>query len=390
MQIRESGEQASRGPVPTGPGRPYRVKVAFLVNGPAHAPMGERARAFAARLAPDFDIVIGYRGASRGRAIVDFVSLIRKERPRVCYVFDLGYSGVIAGIVAKTFGRVKLVLDTGDAVYELARSAGLRGPLGLALTWLLERVALRTADRLVVRGTYHRELLAERGLDAVVVQDGIDTDAFAFGDPGDLRARLELDGFLSVGFLGSLVWSERLKIGYGWDLVEAMRILRDEPVKGVLIGAGTARPILEARARDYELGDRMMFLDPVPYDEVPRYLAAVDIWLSTQTNDIPGNVRTTGKLPLYLAAGRYVLATDVGEASRVLPAEMRIAYHGTVDPGYPARLAERIREIVRAPERLSAGRRNVATARAVFDYDVLSHRVGEVLRSLTGAEPALR
>ena len=43
----------------------------------------------------------------------------------------------------------------------------------------------------------------------------------------------------------------------GWDLIEAIRILRGEPVKGILIGSGTARPILEARAREYGLGDQM-------------------------------------------------------------------------------------------------------------------------------------
>jgi glycosyltransferase involved in cell wall biosynthesis len=361
--------------------------VAFLVNGPADGPMGERARAFAERLAARFEIQIAYRTSSRLRSISDFVRFVRRTHPRICYVFDLSYSGVVAAIVARAIWRIRFVVDTGDAVFELARSAGLRGPLGLGLTWLLERATLRIANRIVVRGSYHRELLAARGLDATVIPDGIDTAAFSSGDPREIRARLGLTGVLSVGFLGSLIWSDRLQIGYGWDLVEAMRILRDEPVRGILIGAGTARPILEARAREYGLGDRMIFLDPVPYRDVPNYLAAVDVWLSTQTNDIPGNVRTTGKLPLYLAAGRYVLASDVGEASRVLPSEMRIEYNGTVDRAYPARLAERIRHLVRHPESLSAGARNVAIARASFDYDVLSGRVAEVLDALATAAP---
>jgi glycosyltransferase involved in cell wall biosynthesis len=363
------------------------VKVVFLVNGPSSGPIAERARAFEERLRDRFEIVIGYRSASRARSITEFLSLIRRERPAVCYVFDLSYSGVIAGIVARTAWRTKLIIDTGDAAYELAKSAGLRGRFGLMLTWLMERIALRLANRVVVRGTYHRELLAGRGVASTVIQDGIDTAAFSTADPGDLRDRLGLHGVLSVGFLGSLVWSERLQIGYGWDLVEAMRLLRGEPVKGVLIGSGSARPILEARAREYGLGDRMLFLDPVPYENVPRYLAAIDVWLSTQTNDIPGRVRTTGKLPLYLAAGRYVLASDVGEASLVLPPEMRVPYDGTVDRDYPARLADRLREIMRDPARLKAGAANVERARTIFDYDVLSARVGALLESLASGRP---
>jgi glycosyltransferase involved in cell wall biosynthesis len=360
------------------------TRTVFLVNGPENGPIAERARAFASRLGDRFEIAVAYRSAGRMHAVKDFLALLRRERPQICYVLDMSYSGVVAGIVAKVLWRIRLVIDTGDAVYELARSAGLRGPVGLALTWLLERLALRLADRIVVRGTFHRKLLAGRGVQATTIPDGIDTTVFSSAAaPADLKARLGLHDVLSVGFLGSLVWSERLQIGYGWDLVEAMRILGDEPVKGVLIGGGSARPILEARAREYGLGDRMLFLDPIPYDDVPQYLAAIDVWLSTQTNDIPGNVRTTGKLPLYLAAGRYVLASDVGEASLVLPREMLVEYHGTVDRDYPARLAERIREIVRDRGRLSAGAGNVEIARTIFDYDVLAERVADVLESVS-------
>ena len=359
------------------------MKVAFVVKGESAGPIAERARAFAERLAGRFDIAIAYRSGSRLRSIATFLRFIRATGAGIAYVLDMSYAGVLAGIAAKILYRTKLVIDTGDAVYDLAKSAGLRGPVGLALTWALERIALQVADHIVVRGTFHRKMLLARGIDATVVQDGIATREFAGVPPGTLRADLGLDGVISVGFLGSLVWSERLKIGYGWDLVEAIRLMRGERVKGVLIGAGTARPILEERARRYELGDQMLFLDPVPYSEVPRYLAAIDIWLSTQTNDIPGNVRTTGKLPLYLAAGRYVLASDVGEASLVLPAEMRVEYNGVVDPEYPQRLAARIREIIADPSRLAAGARNVEIARTTFDYDVLSARVGAVLDNVS-------
>lgn len=378
------GDPPARARILPDPVQAHRghVKVAFVVNGESAGPIAERARAFAERLSSRFDIVIAYRSGSRVRAITTFLRFIRDTGADVAYILDMSYSGVLAGIVAKVFYRTKLVIDTGDAVFHLARSAGLRGPVGLALTWALERAALRIADHVVVRGTFHRKMLLARGIDATVIQDGIATREFAGCSPGTLRTDLGLEGVVSVGFLGSLVWSDRLKIGYGWDLVEVIRLLRGEPVKGVLIGAGSARPILEERARQYELGDQMLFLDPVPYSEVPRYLAAVDVWLSTQTNDIPGNVRTTGKLPLYLAAGRYVLASDVGEASLVLPAEMRVEYNGVVDPEYPHRLAASIREIIADPSRLEAGATNVEIARTKFDYDVLSARVGAVLESV--------
>jgi glycosyltransferase involved in cell wall biosynthesis len=72
----------------------------------------------------------------------------------------------------------------------------------------------------------------------------------------------------------------------------------------------------------------------------------MDVAVSTQTNDLVGAVRTTGKLPLYLACGCPVLASDVGEAKRLLgPLGWTIPYNGVVDSRYPQRLAGAVEEL---------------------------------------------
>jgi glycosyltransferase involved in cell wall biosynthesis len=148
-----------------------------------------------------------------------------------------------------------------------------------------------------------------------------------------------------------------------------------------MIGNGSGIPHLKARCREYGLGDRMLFLDRIPYEQLPLYLSLIDVCLSTQTNDLPGQVRTTGKLPLYLAAGRYILATNVGEASRVLEPEMLLPYEGVKDKQYPQRLAARIRTIVTHPEMLDRAEANVGLARKHFDYSLLAERVGDVIKA---------
>src|SRR5581483_5840630 len=128
----------------------------------------------------------------------------------------------------------------------------------------------------------------------------------------------------------------------GWDLIEALRLPRDKPVKGIIIGDGSGISRLKARCKQYEIEDKVVFLGFVPYDDLPLYLSMIDVCLSTQTNDIVGQVRTTGKLPLYLASGRYILASDVGEAALVLDHQMLVPYNGVKDQSYPVKLAERI------------------------------------------------
>ena len=40
-------------------------------------------------------------------------------------------------------------------------------------------------------------------------------------------------------------------------------------------------------------GPRLVFTGRVPYGELPAYLRLMDVALSTQTNNLPGQVRTT-------------------------------------------------------------------------------------------------
>src|SRR5262249_15363918 len=127
-----------------------RPRVAFLVNGEHSSAMGHRARAFAARLGDHFDIHISYRPRRKMRALVDFFLALRRLRPAVTYVFDMGFAGVGGANLHKALGGSRLVIETGDAIAELTAALG-RGPLGRYLTRCLEDYALDVADRLVVR-----------------------------------------------------------------------------------------------------------------------------------------------------------------------------------------------------------------------------------------------
>jgi glycosyltransferase involved in cell wall biosynthesis len=319
--------------------------------------------------------------SSTSACFAAFAAELKRFWPRVCYVFDMALAGVGGGLAAKALTRSRLVIDTGDAITALAVALG-RGPLGRLATACLERTSLAVADHVVVRGTYHREWLARRGVTATVIQDGVETDLFMPQDVGALRRELGLADVLTVGLVGVVNWNSRDQSCYGWDLVESLRLLKGQPVVGVLIGDGSGVPHLQERCRRYGIDDHMRFLGRIPYERLPPYLNLMDVCLSTQTDDLIGRVRTTGKLPLYLACGRYVLASRVGEAALVLEDAMLVDYHGAVDPEYPGRLAERLAGLVQDRQRLECGRANVAIARTQFDYALLAERLRGVLRTV--------
>lgn len=362
------------------------IKVAFVVNGGPESSLALRARVFQQWLAGPFAIEVVYRRGGRAASTVRFRAALARLQPDVCYVFDMAAPGVLAGSWWRCATGCRLIIETGDAITALAETMD-RGRLGRWLTARLEHHALARADRIVVRGSFHREWLAARGIRADVIPDGVDTEQFRPLAVDDLRRKLDIEGCLTVGVVGSLVWNPRHQTCYGWDLVEMLRLLKDRPVVGVVVGAGTGLTHLQERCRFYGIAERVRFLGQLPYEELPRVINALDVCLSTQTNDLVGQVRTTGKLPLYLACGRYVLASRVGEVARVLPEDMLVEYQDSHDTGYPARLAERVAALLEKPERLQAGQANRAVACARFDYSVLAAQLRETLLDVAGPGP---
>jgi glycosyltransferase involved in cell wall biosynthesis len=359
--------------------------LAFLVNGGPESPMGQRAAAFAARLDSRWRITTVHREGSRRAARRVMQQRLREGAPDLVYVLDLAAAGVAAAAWHRARTGTPFVADTGDAITALARQSGRPLP-ALAATAAVEQIGLRAAAHVIVRGTSHQALLAARGIHATLVPDGVDTALFAPGDRAAARGRLGWGREFVVAVIGSSIWNERAGMAYGWDLVELLGILRDLPIRGVLVGDGSGLERLRARASALGVLDRLSFIGRQPLASLPDLIVASDVCLSTQSADTVGEVRTTGKLPLYMACGAYVLASAVGEARRVLPAEMLVPYEGARDDAYPGRLAERVRPLVGDRSLLARGTANVAVARRLFDYDALAARVDAVLRAtLSGA-----
>jgi glycosyltransferase involved in cell wall biosynthesis len=165
-------------------------------------------------------------------------------------------------------------------------------------------------------------------------------------------------------------------------LVEALSLLRQEPVWGLIVGGGSGLEPLARYADELGVSDRLVMPGYVRHAAIPRYIAAMDVCLSRQTDDAVGWSRTTAKLPEYLACDRYVLATDVGGAAEILSDEMLLPYQGSYDEGHPARLAERLAALVpKQPElRRGAGTRKIALEH--YSYPVLTRRLTEFLRGV--------
>jgi len=360
------------------------LKLLFLINGSKASAAGIRAEMFAANLPKSWEIRFNYRPTSKWKGILPFIQSAIRFQPDIIYVMDTAYTGVLAGCIAKKMLRCKLITDTGDIAFELAKSTGRYSAKQLALIHWIEQLAINQSDALVVRGSYHKLWLEQQGIySATFVPDGVDTSVVKPMDATTSKAELGLDKSLVVGLVGTMAWSEQHQMCYGWDVVEALGMLQDVPINALLVGDGDGRIILEQRVCELEISDRVQFIGQVSYNDLPRYLSAMDVCISTQSNDLVGMVRTTGKLPLYLAYGKYVVATDVGEAKRVLPGlGCLLPYEGVRDDNHPARLATHLRNLVLNRQGIEVSEKAQQTAKTHFDYVLLTQRIEQICRSL--------
>jgi glycosyltransferase involved in cell wall biosynthesis len=356
------------------------TRVALLVNAGPSSIEAVRARGLAQNL-PSDQVLYLFREGGRWASYQRWNREMARFQPDVIYVLNTALPGVPLACRWSRRTGIPFILDTGDAIVEMARRSGIGAGWRLPILRWLEGSGLRRAHTVVVRGTRHRELLQQQGVQRVeLIRDGYAPQSSVQPETvAALRRRLGLDGRRVVGLMGSLVFSPRLQICYGWDLVGALPLLADLPVTALVIGDGDGLEWLRGEARRLGVLERLVFTGRIPYAEVPTYLRLMDIALSTQTNNLPGQVRTTGKLPEYMAAERFILASRVGEAALILPEPMLLDYEGEVDRGYPGRLAERIRHLHLHPDVLELRHELPAKVQKLCAYDVLARRFVEVI-----------
>lgn len=303
----------------------------------------------------------------------------------VAYVIDPGRSGAV-GAVAARLARTPCVIELGDPQGLLYRGQG-RSAASVAVGQAIDHAVARRADAVVVRG---RGLVADLAIRRpwAFLPDGVDLELFDDANVGDVRAGLGIaDGTLVVGLVGSLTWSGTHSWCYGMELVEALALLSDLPVVGLIVGDGTGLEQLRWRAAKHGVASRVITTGRVPHSEVPPLLKAMDICVSTQTNDPIGRGRTTAKLPEYLACDRFVLASRVGEAAAVLPEEMLLPYKDAFDVTYPRLLADRVRALFPRQQQLRVSGGTRALAQAHFGYEQLADQWDDILEQTVQRRP---
>ncbi|GAH35567.1 unnamed protein product, partial [marine sediment metagenome] len=233
--------------------------------------------------------------AHNAYSLADMFRLVAHRRPNVIYE-RLTANSAAPTLVARLLG-IPIVQEV-----NLLVGAGRFRPLVLEyLTRRIERWVLAHSALVVTVSSRFKDVLVEMGTPAekvLVCPNAIDPEDFR----KEIIPAIESEpGTSVVGYVGAFVPYHRLEF-----LVRAASELdgAEPAVRFLLVGDGVHRPAIETEISRVGVQDLFLLTGRVPHEEVPRYVASMDVAV------IPGTADYTSPVKLfeYMALGKPVLA----------------------------------------------------------------------------------
>jgi glycosyltransferase involved in cell wall biosynthesis len=329
-----------------------------------------------------------YPSMGRGlRRMVNYLSfsltclygLLRAGRPDVLFVESPPLCTCLPAFLMALLWNRPWILNISDLWPDALAEGGFfqPGPL-LSFLYALERWAYRRADYVsaVTEGIQHT-LLKKKSLPAdkvLFLPNGVDISLF-HPQPADLALRQ------SLGLAGKkiILWAGTLGLYQGLDhVLQSAKMLESQPeIHFLFVGDGSARPRLEKLREELGL-DNVSFHDPVPLEELPRFLSIAECGLASLTAlPLHDGARPSKLLPV-MASGKPVLFVGQGDCARLIQsAGAGVA----VTPENPTALAEAVLALFGDPDRMTEFGEN--GRRFVEENYQWSHLVETWLRDIT-------
>jgi len=340
-----------------------------------------------------------YRGSRRSayvRSYLRFFAMaawtafrLSLEAPyEVVIVCTMPDAAILCALPARLFGS-RILLDVHDTMPELYQDkfGGRRGALGARLLMLEERTSARCADTVLAVHEPHRMRLVRAGVpphkirtvmnapDPAVFRADSSVICARNGDAGTSSGSMA--GMLHDAFASEhLGASVRSGVGnsrpftlachgtlarrLGLDIaLEAVALVR-RAIPGLrmnVIGSGDYAEEAKRLAAHLGLEGCVCFMDPVPVEQLPRALGAVDVGLVPNRASSATHLMLPTKLLDYAALGIPAIAARLRTIEHYFDGAVRF-----FEPGDPHQLAMAIEELHRDPLRRAALARNARRA----------------------------
>ena len=327
-------------------------------------------------------VVWPYDRSARIRGIWRLLREIHRLRPDLVVMEGSGSPGGLAIMIARVLFGVPYVVSSGDAI---AQFLTMYYPLLRPCFFLYEKLLYRLSSGFIGWTPYLVGRAITYGAPRGVTAAGFSPHPRRDEARREIRAALNIPQHAIVfGLLGSLVWTESRQYCYGLELVEAARTLTRDDVYVLIVGDGTGKTRLEQLAGE-QLGVRILLPGRRTFEEVPAYLASMDLGSLPQSVDPVGALRYTTKIAEYVSAGLPLITSQIPFAYD-FDADWIVRLPGANpwDPEYVAALARMMDTVQQADvDRL---RRRVPASLPQFDQDRQQGRVTAFVRDLLEAQ----
>jgi len=180
----------------------------------------------------------------------------------------------------------------------------------------LERLVLKNSGAVIVICRDLLEYVRKRGFGqkAVLLENFIDFNDFEGGAwPADViekrRAEIAPRGEKIVLYAGNFEPYQGIPL-----LVEAFALVRSGAVLLIVGGSKPEHDEMRAKTRALGIGDRVVFVEKVPPQQVPLYILLGDVLVSPRTS----GTNTPLKIYSFLKSGKPLVATDLWTHTQVL------------------------------------------------------------------------
>lgn len=244
-------------------------------------------RKLADSLDSDFDVALGYQFSPVMQVDPAVRYCEKTGTPLLIYSFDLWPESLLMGGFSKNSAAFSWMRSVSRRIYESADALAVTSPLFEAYF----REELDIAKDTVCLPQY-----AE---DVFLAADAPQPDGYD-------------DEFVNLTFAGNVGAAQSVQ-----TIVKAAALLKDDPFAFHIVGSGSELDACKTLADQLGAGN-VTFHGRHPLDEMPSYYAASDAMVATFADNPVLGYTLPRKVQSYMAAGKPVVGTLVGEARRVV------------------------------------------------------------------------
>lgn len=203
-------------------------------------------------------------------------------------------------------------------VLEVNELAGFTRARGLIMERLARRIdawVFTQANHILCVSSVLANEVQQRGASSErihVLPNAIDPNRFRSSEPAQsLRSRLGLEGSIVIGHVGLFYRWDRLDV-----LIEVVRSIRERhpQIKVLLVGDGPELENLKRTALRLGMEREVTLPGPVPRDDVPAYIDAMDICVLPDSNAFGSPIA----LFEFMAMGKPCVVPDLGPMRDVI------------------------------------------------------------------------